>query len=418
MRKLKHLAFAGGTGVTGSAIVAPPSAPLDPPIRIGLVGDKCAPCSAGRGVAACANAIAAADAVSVAAVGGVLAGEVDRCRDSFEYQHVALAKERFFFGWDAYEKVLAMPEVNYAILSPEAHFRPQYLRAAIEAGKHAYVTPPVAVDGPGVRSVMATAELARKKGLGILVGYQRHFQPNYVETIRRLQDGAVGAFRICEAAWNQGNIWLKQARRPDWCDMEWQLRNWMYFTWLSGDCILSLHSSNLDVINWLLQAHPLRAFGMGGRQAPQETDQGDGYDHFSVEYEYPEGIQLFSQCRVMDGCRGRVGERVIGTAGASNCRNEITGRNPWRRPGLSRNPYEQEHVEFIRSIREGRPLNNAVAAAETALTAIMGREAAYSGQEISWEAALHSTRRLGPERYEWGALPSWEIPVPGKYRFR
>ena len=417
MRKLKYLAFAGGTGVAGSAIVAPPSAPPDPPIRIGLVGDKCAPCSAGRGVGACANAIAAADGVSVAAFGSVLAGEVDQCRKLLEFQHVDLPKERFFFGWDAYEKVLAIPEVNYAILSPEAHFRPQYLRAAIAAGKHAYVTPPVAVDGPGVRSVMATAELARKKGLGILVGYQRHFQPNYAESIRRLQDGAVGTIRFCEASWNQGCLGLIQARRPGWSDMEMQLRNWMYFTWLSGDCILSLHSSNLDVINWLLQAHPLRAFGMGGRQATPEADQGDSYDHFSVEYEYANGVRLFSQCRVMDGCRSHVGERVTGTAGTSNCMNEITGRNPWRRTGKFHNPYEQEHVEFIRSIREGRPLNNAVAAAETALTAIMGREAAYSGQEISWEAALHSTRRLGPERYEFGALPSWELPVPGRYRF-
>jgi predicted dehydrogenase len=199
--------------------------------------------------------------------------------------------------------------------------------------------------------------------------------------------------------------------------MEWQLRNWLYFTWLSGDCFLNLHSAHLDVINWLLALHPTRAFGMGGRQANTGNDTGDVYDHFSVEYEYANGVRLFSQCRTMDGCSGRLGERATGVAGASNCMNLISGKNPWRRTGKFRNPYEQEHVEFIRSIREGRPLNNALAAAESALTAIMGREAAYSGQEITWEAALNSTRWLGPDHYELGPVLTTEIPVPGKYRF-
>lgn len=306
MRKLRHLAFASGTGVAGNATPPPPSAARELPIRIGLVGDKGAPCP-GRGVGACGNATAAGNDVSVVAVGGVLAAEVDRCREGLESQRIAVPKERVFAGWDAYEKVLAIPEVNYAILSPEAHFRPQYLRAAIEAGKHAFVTPPVAVDGPGVRSVMATAELARTKGLGILVGYQRRFQANYVETIRRLQDGAVGPIRFCEAFGNQGYTRLIEPRRPGWSDMEWQLRNWLYFTWLSGDLMLELHSTNLDVINWLLESHPLRAFGVGGRQANPDPDLGDIYDHFSVEYEYPEDVQLFSQCRAMDGCQGRLG---------------------------------------------------------------------------------------------------------------
>jgi predicted dehydrogenase len=298
-----------------------------------------------------------------------------------------------------------------------AEWRHRYLQAAIEAGKNAFVIPPVAVDGPGVRSVVATAELARQKGLGILVGYQRHFQPNYRETIRRLQDGAIGPIQFCEDFCNYGGIRLLQPRRSGWSDMEWQLRNWLYFTWLSGDCFVNLHSAHLDVINWPLASHPLRAFGLGGRQANTGADTGDVYDHFSVEYEYAKGVQLFSQCRTMDGCSGRLGERATGADGTSNCMNVISGRNAWRLTDHFPNPYAQEHAEFIRSIREGRPLNNAIAAAESALTAIMGREAAYSGQDITWEAALNSTRRLGPDHYELGAVPTTEIPLPGRYRF-
>jgi predicted dehydrogenase len=276
----------------------------------------------------------------------------------------------------------------------------------------------VAVDGPGVRLVMEAGKLAREKKLGIVAGTQRRHQQDYLETVKRLQDGAIGEMVYARAYWNGGVIWVID-REPAWSDMEWQVRNWNYFTWLSGDHIVEQHVHNLDVINWVLNAHPVKASAMGGRQARPNKTYGHIYDHFAVEYEYANGVRMFSQCRQMNSCEGKVEEAVVGSKGQSNCRDRIMvpGGSSWRFRGNVNNPYQQEHQDLIASIRSGQPLNEAQSVAEGTLTAIMGRESAYSGQSITWDQALNSTMRLGPEDYTFGNLPFPEVPMPGQHKF-
>src|SRR5215831_9863310 len=210
--------------------------------------------------------------------------------------------------------------------------------------------------------------------------------------------------RAC-ACWNGGEIWVIE-RDSSWSDMEWQLRNWNYFTWLGGDHIVEQHVHNLDVLNWAFDSHPVKALALGGRQARPNQSYGHIYDHFAVEYEYPNGARMFSQCRQMNGCEGKVEEAVVGTKGTSNCRNWVRPKDGqlWRhREEQDPNPYQQEHQDLIASIRAGEPLNEAKTVAESTLTGIMGRESAYSGRSITWEEALNSPTRLGPEQYDLSA---------------
>jgi len=355
--------------------------------------------------------------VQVAALADMFPDRLRRCREQLAKLQVQLPDESCFLGFDAYRQLLALPDINYVILATPPHFRPIHLQAAIEAGKNVFMEKPVAVDGEGVRTVLAAGELAGKKGLGIVAGTQRRHQKDYIETIARLQDGAIGDITHARAYWNGGVIWVIE-RQADWSDMEWQLRNWNYFTWLSGDHIVEQHVHNLDVINWVLQSHPIKASGLGGRQARPDRSYGHIYDHFAVEYEYPNGVRMFSQCRQMNGCEGKVEEAVVGSKGFSNCRNRIyaTGGTPWRFREKPGNAYQQEHQDLIASIRAGQPLNEARAIAESTLTGIMGRESAYSGQSVTWEQALNSARSLAPERYELGDLPFPDVAIPGLYR--
>jgi len=202
--------------------------------------------------------------------------------------------------------------------------------------------------------------------------------------------------------------------------MEWQLRNWNYFTWLSGDHIVEQHVHNLDIMNWVLNSHPVKALAMGGRQARPNQDYGHIYDHFAVEYEYANGARVFSQCRQMNGCEGKVEEAVVGTRGSSNCKDWIRSSNKdlvYRFRDKDVNPYQQEHQDLIDSIRAGAPLNEAQAVAESTLMGIMGRESAYAGRAIEWDEALNSKNRLGPEHYEFSDLPFPHVAIPGQYKF-
>ncbi|NQT15801.1 MAG: gfo/Idh/MocA family oxidoreductase, partial [Planctomycetes bacterium] len=209
-------------------------------------------------------------------------------------------------------------------------------------------------------------------------------------------------------------------REPGWSDMEWQLRNWNYFTWLSGDHIVEQHVHNLDVMNWVLGAHPVKAVsGLGGRQVRTGEEHGHIFDHFAVEFEYPGGVSMFSQSRQINGCLNLVGEAVVGTQGTSNCKDRIRPRSgdAWRFREKVPNPYKQEHANLIASIRAGEPINEAQAVAESTMAGIMGREAVYSGRAVDWDTAIKSTTRLGPEQYELGSYPIPPVAMPGQYRF-
>jgi len=430
------LAAAGAAALSQVPFVITSHAAPDDPIRIGLIG------CGGRGTGAAADALCAATDVKypsagyhtenitgnaiilqknvkVVALADVFPNRLNNCREQLQKLSMTIPDELCFIGFDAYQKLLAVPEVNYVILATPPHFRSIHLKAAIEAGKNAFAEKPVAVDGVGVRMVLEAGELAKQKNLGIVAGTQRRHMRGYNETIKRIQDGAIGDLLCGRAYWNGGVIWVVE-RESGWNDMEWQFSNWNYFTWLGGDHIVEQHVHNLDIMNWVFNSHPVKALALGGRQARPDKNYGHIYDHFAVEYEYPNGARMFSQCRQMNGCEGKVEEAIVGTKGSSNCKDWIRGGDKkviyrFRDPEV--NPYQQEHQDLMASIRAGKPLNEAKAVAESTLTGIMGRESAYSGRSVEWDEVLNSPRRLGPEKYEMGSLPFPEVAIPGQYKF-
>ena len=405
-------------------------------VNIGLVG------CGGRGTGAVLNAMGAATKViypsegyhtedpeagatiarpniRVTALADLFEEKVMTCRSRMEKVGCNIEKDRCFTGIDAYKKLMAVPEINYVILATPPHFRPPQLMAAIEAGKHVFIEKPCAVDAPGVRMVMAAGELAKKKNLGIAAGTQRRHQLNYVETIKRIREGALGEIVYGRCYWNGGQIWVIR-RQEGWSDMEWQIRNWNYFTWLSGDHYVEQHVHNLDVMNWAIGTHPIKAVAaVGGRQVRTAPEYGQVYDHFAVEFEYPGGIRMFSQARQIDDTENKVEEALVGSLGTSNCASfiQLKGGNNWRYQGPNSNPYEQEHLNLIASISEGKPINEGQSIAESTLTGIMGREAAYSGRSVTWDAAMKSNTRLGPDKYDFGPYPVPPVAMPGKHRF-
>jgi len=357
--------------------------------------------------------------VKVVALADVFEDRLAQCNAQMEKLGIAIPPQMRFVGFDAYKQLLAVPEINYVILATPPHFRPMHLKAAIEAGKHAFIEKPVAVDVPGVKLVIEAGEMARQKNLGIAAGTQRRHMKSYQETVKRLQDGAIGEIVYARCYWNGGEIWVID-RKEGWSDLEWQMRNWNYFTWLSGDHYLEQHVHNLDIMNWVLGAHPVRAVsGVGGRQVRIAARHGHVFDHFAVEYEYPNGVRMFSQARQINGCDNLVEEAVVGAKGRSNCHNRISPKDGegWRFRGRESNPYRQEHEDLVESIRQGKPINEAQAIAESTMTGILGREAAYSGKAVEWDQAMKSTTRLGPEKYEFGPYPVPEVAMPGRYRF-
>jgi predicted dehydrogenase len=432
--KRSTAALAGVAAIQGAPFVRTAHAAPDDPIRVGIIG------CGGRGTGAMLNVLQAgtrviypqrgyhtedvaegaavgAENVEIVALADLFEDRLVRCREQLRRLDLDVADDACFTGFDAYRGLLAMPDVNYVILAEPPHFRPRHVKAAVEAGKHVFMEKPAAVDGPGVRVVLEAGELAARNGTGIAAGIQRRHERRYVEAVRRLQDGAIGDIHTGRAYWNGGVIWAVE-REPGWSDMEWQIRNWNYFTWLSGDHIVEQHVHNLDVINWVLGAHPVRARALGGRQARGDNPiYGHIYDHFAVEYEYENGARMFSQCRQMDGTENRVEEGVEGSRGYSDCRSWIRGENVWRFDGDNPNPYEQTHVDLINSIRAGNPLNEARAMAESTLAGIMGRESAYAGRSITWDEALNSTMDLSPASYAFGDMPFPEVAIPGKYTF-
>ena len=357
--------------------------------------------------------------ITVVALADLFEDRLRYTREDLAKLGINIAPTLCFTGFDAHKQLLAVPEVNYVIQATPPHFRPAHLLAAIEAGKNVFIEKPAAVDVPGVLTLLEAGELAKQKNLGIVAGTQRRHQKSYVETIKRIHDGAIGDLVYAKAYWNGGQIWVVD-RQPGWSDIEWQLRNWNYFTWLSGDHIVEQHVHNLDVMNWVLGAHPIRAVsGLGGRQVRVGDRHGHIFDHFAVEFEYPNGVTVFSQSRQINGCQGIVGEAVVGSKGTSNCadRIETKGKTAWRYRGQNASPYQLEHQDLIASILAGTPLNEAKTVAESTLTGILGREAVYSGQSITWDEALKSKTRLGPAEVKFGPYPIPPVAMPGQYRF-
>ncbi|HXW04614.1 MAG TPA: Gfo/Idh/MocA family oxidoreductase [Vicinamibacterales bacterium] len=389
-------------------------------IRVGVIG------CGGRGTGAARDVMQAADGVEVVALGDLAPDRLAQCRaqlaglaekDAAMAAKYRVTDDRCFTGFDAYQKVIAA-DVDYVILAAPPAFRPAHLEAAVAAGRHVFTEKPVAVDPAGIRAVLTTCEAARHKNLGIGAGTQRRHQTEYVETIKRVHDGAIGTPMSGQVFWNQGGLWTRD-RKPDWTDAEWQIRNWLYFTWLSGDHIVEQHVHNIDVANWVFGAHPIRATGAGGRQWRTEPKYGHIYDHFAIDFEYASGARVLSMCRQIDGTTGKVAEHFIGTKGSTDTdRYTIRGANPWTFSSAEKpvSPYVQEHTDLIASIRAGTPINELKDVAESTLTAIMGREAAYTGKDVTWTEILNADQDLQPPQLAYGPLPVPPVPMPGRTR--
>jgi predicted dehydrogenase len=387
-------------------------------LRVGLVG------CGGRGTGAANQALRADPNVRLTAMADAFADHLERSLGELNKDVEIAAKidvppERRFAGFDAYQKLLDSG-VDVVLLATPPHFRPQHLGAAVAAGKHVFAEKPVAVDAPGVRSVLATCELARQKRLSVVSGLCLRYSDGFRESVTRVHDGEIG--EICMLAANdyRGPIWTKQ-RRPDWSDMEWQMRNWYYYTWLSGDFNVEQHVHFLDVCSWLMRGeYPVHCIGSGGRQVRTGPEYGHIYDHFSICYEYAGGTRLISHCRQMPGCYNDMSVQAFGTRGTADLsekRFTIRGDKPWARPGKDNNFYQTEHDELFASIRQGTPINNGDYMAKSTLVAIMGRMAAYTGKKITWEMALSSKEDLTPQRYEWASLPEPPVAIPGVTQF-
>jgi predicted dehydrogenase len=380
-------------------------------IRVGVIG------SGGRGAGAAVDSVAAHPDVVIWSMGDLFADRVNGSRRALQdslKDRCQVTDDRVFTGFDNYKGVLASG-VDAVILTAPPGFRPEHLRASIEAGKHVFCEKPVAVDAPGVRSVFETSDLAAKKGLNIVAGTQRRYDIAYVEAMKRIHDYAIGEIMACYCYWNQGGLWMHR-RKPEWSDMEWQIRNWLYFTWLSGDHIVEQHVHNIDVCNWAMRQHPVRALGLGGREVRTDPAFGHIYDHFAVEFEYANGVKMLSMCRQIDGTASRVSEHLVGTLGTSNANTWIRGVNSWRFDGERPNPYVEEHRELYNAMTGGKTINEGRQVAESTLTAIMGRMSCYSGQEVTWDTALNSQESLMPQKLEFGDCEVPPVAKPGKTR--
>jgi myo-inositol 2-dehydrogenase / D-chiro-inositol 1-dehydrogenase len=391
-------------------------------IKVGVVG------TGGRGTGAISNVLMSAEGVEITALGDLNPDRLEQSRVTLDKEAAdnaafaakykagfKVAGNRVYTGFDAYKQVLAA-DVNYIILATPPGFRPQHLAAAVAAGKHIFTEKPVGTDSTGIRSVLATYEAAQTKKLAIVAGTQRRHQTEYLELINRLHGGAIGDVVSGQVFWNQGGLW-NHDRQPTWSDAEWQIRNWLYFAWLSGDHIVEQHVHNIDVANWVMRGHPIRAIGVGGRQQRTDPKYGHIFDHFAVDFEYPNGARVMSMCRQIEGTRTRIGESFTGARGTADTfqGNRITGPNAWQyqRGERSVNPYIQEHTDLIASIRSGKPLNELRTVAESTLTAIMGREAAYTGQELTWDEVLTADLNLMPPTIGFTAMDVPPIPIPG-----
>ena len=391
----------------------------DDTLKVALIG------CGGRGSGAASQALSTDGPLKLVAMADAFKDRLDSSYNELKAKHgdrVDVLEENKFVGFDAYQHAIAMADV--VILATPPGFRPPHVEEAVSQGKHIFMEKPVAVDAPGVRKVLAAAEEAKKKNLKVAVGLQRHHQAGYLETVQRLHDGGIGDIVAMRCYWNGNSPWVRarkkleeDAGRP-LSEMEYQMRNWYYFVWLCGDHINEQHIHNLDVINWVKQGHPVRAWGMGGREVRKGIDNGEIFDHHAVEFEYADGSRCSSQCRHQPGCWDNVSEHVQGTKGLCDVGgNRIKGEQAWHfdDPG-SRDPYQQEHDDFFAAIRKDTPYNETAAyGAYSTMTAILGRMTTYSGKEIAWDDAINSQIDTMPKVLGWDADPPTKPNAAGHY---
>jgi len=402
--------FAKASAVAGFAILAGDAFAKksnSDTLKVGLLG------CGNRGTDAAINMLEGGNNVMLIAMADLfedrLKGSREKIRNHKKPEVVkqyAVKDDLCFVGVDAYQKILKT-DIDILIEGTLPYSRPKHVEAAVNAKKHLFTEKPVAVDPEGIRQVMKAAEKAKELKLSWVAGTQRRHQQDYVETIKRIHDGEIGDILSLRAYWCGGLPFAKD-REPGWNDLEYRIRNWYGQCWVAGDSIVEQHVHNLDVCNWVMNAHPIRVFAMGGRTwKTNEEKYGDIYDHFACDYEYENGVHMTSFCRHWNGCAEGVFEDLVGTKGRSNCTN--LGKRDI-------NPYVQEHIDLVKSVRgEGPYLNEGVQVAESTMTAIMGRMAAYTGQVQVWNKALETDLKLVPEVLDFSKpCPLGPVPAPGK----
>lgn len=402
-------------------------------LKIGLIG------CGGRGSGAVSQALQATDTpVKLWAMGDLFPDQVESSykllssgaakrydRDAFPSltDKMNVPKERQFSGFDSFQKVIDSG-VDVVILATPPHFRPEHFEAAVKAGKHVFMEKPVAVDPVGIRRVLDAAKISKEKNLTVVAGTQRRHQNHYIEIMKRVQDGAIGDIVSGQCYWNMGPLWVEDAKKywnkyqaGEWSDMEYQCRNWLFHVWLSGDHICEQHVHNIDIMHWGIGKTPEMVLGIGGRQERVQPQYGNGFDHFTVELEFPGGVRVTSMCRQQTGSSFKVAERLVGTKGQTytdGTSGYILGANAYEYEGENVNPYVQEHTNLINSIRNGDGLNEAEQVAKSTMSAIAGRMSAYTGREMKWDWALQASKLdLSPPKYEFGDLAVDPPAIPG-----
>jgi myo-inositol 2-dehydrogenase / D-chiro-inositol 1-dehydrogenase len=411
--------FLAASAATAGAVLLPTAvhAAGSDEIKVALVG------CGGRGCGAAANALNADPNVKLWAACDVFEDRLTAGLENLKNQfpdRAGVPADRRFTGFDGYKHAIDSG-ADYVILATSPGFRPLHLAYAVEKDKHVFMEKPHAVDAAGVRSVIESAKLAEKKGLGLCGGFCYRYDGFKRQVLDRIHGGAIGDVLVVHATYLAGDLWHR-GDSPAWSAMERQLRNWAYYTWLSGDHIVEQAIHNVDKAAWVMNGeYPIAATGMGGRQVRTDPKFGNIWDHFTVVYEYASGAKVFLQCRQQAGCQSDVNDHVVGTRGSAQLMKHTvtTGGTTWKPDGEHDfgRMYQAEHEELLRGIRAGKPLNDGVRSALSTLMGILGREAAYTGRRITWPQILESKQDLLPKEFAWGDHPVPPPAMPGKTKF-
>jgi len=385
-------------------------------LKVGLIG------CGGRGTGAAVQALNADPDIHLTAMGDIFPDKLEKAYESLKAEHperTKVDKDHKFIGFDAYQKVINSG-VDVVLLAAPPYARPAHLLAAVEANKHVFAEKPVAVDGVGVRKILEGAKIAKEKNLAMVSGFCFRYQNANQEAFGRILDGAVGNIRTVTGYRNGGELW-SFPHQPGWTDIEYQLRNWYYYDWMSGDFIVEVAVHSLDMMAWALgDKTPISAIGTGGRQKRTDPIYGNIYDHFAIEYDYGNDVKSYLFCRQQAGTASRNTIEVFGEDGNAYMKMyrewRITGKNPWSFDGKINVMHQEEQNQLFASIRSGKPINDGVWMAHSTMLGILGRMVGYSGNEITWDEALNSDISIGPDydQYHWNLKwPVHDVPVPG-----
>jgi len=390
-------------------------------IRVGLVG------CGGRGTGAARDALMAGPDIELVAMGDIFPAKVERSLGRLQKikannqafkNNISVEPDHRFAGLDAYKKVIDSG-IDYVLLCTPPGFRPAHIEYAVKQGVHIFAEKPCATDPPGVRRIRSLQAEMKRKGIGLLSGFNSRHVFHYTDLVKAVHDGELGEVMSLCAYFNTGNIWYRE-REEGMTLPEYHFHNWFHVDWLCGDHIVEQHVHNLDRCNWIMQGHPVRAYGMGGRQYHTERG-GNIYDHFTVEFEYENGVRMTSMCRQIQGTDGKVGEEIVGTKGRAMMvgrKAQFTGKNArvFKEHPDQHESHQQEHIDFVAALRRAEVPNDTPFLCDSTLTAIMGRESAYTGKNVTWNEILNSDLNLTPPD-----IAAWDgsirpVPKPGMAR--